>query len=73
MRDTIEMLEAIGSDASLRHASPSELAHILARAHASPALASAVASGDSSMLFAELGYKLMRAPQVSQHVFAPAP
>jgi hypothetical protein len=67
MLDTIEMLEAIGSNASLRHASARELNAVLEQAHASPVLISAIASGDSSELFAELGYKLMRAPQVNQH------
>jgi hypothetical protein len=72
MLDTIDMLEAIGRDASLRHASTHDLIQALEQAKASPALASAVASGDSSELFAELGYKLMQAPQVSQYVFDPA-
>ncbi|MGY3233036.1 hypothetical protein ACVWWJ_004520 [Luteibacter sp. HA06] len=67
MLDTIEMLETIGSNASLRHASAHELNAVLERAQASPVLMFAVATGDSSGLFAELGYKLMRAPQVNQH------
>jgi hypothetical protein len=50
MKDTIDMLEAIGQDASLRHASPDELAKALADAQASKALTAAVASGDSSRL-----------------------
>jgi hypothetical protein len=71
MLDTIEMLEAIGRNASLRHASTDDLTEALQQAQASAALTSAVASGDSSKLFAELGYKLMRQPQVSQHVLDP--
>ncbi len=71
MPDTIELLETIGRDASLRHASAHDLGLVLERANASPALTSAVSSGDSSRLFAELGYKLMRQPQVNQHVYGP--
>lgn len=70
MLDTIDMLETIGSDASLRHATPGELSAFLERAHASPALTSAAASGDSSELFAELGYTVMHVPQVSQYFFS---
>ena len=64
--DTIEMLAAIGSDASLRHATTNELSAALANALASPALTSAVASGDDSELLSELEYKPMLAPQVGQ-------
>lgn len=67
MLDTIEMLEAIGCNAALRHASTEELTNVLEQAHASPALTFAVASGDTTELFAELGYKPMWAPQVAQH------
>jgi len=67
MLDTIELLETIGRDASLRHAPAYELSAALQRANASPALTSAVASGDSTKLFAELGYKVMWQPQVAQH------
>jgi hypothetical protein len=72
MLDTIEMLEAIGRDASLRHASVIDLSAALEKANASKALTAAVASGDSSALFAELGYKLMQVPQVNQHFCGPA-
>ena len=64
--DTIELLEAIGSDASLRHASAGELSHLLEHTQASAALMAAVASGDSSQLSAEFGQKPMQAPQVVQ-------
>jgi enoyl-CoA hydratase/carnithine racemase len=63
MSDTIELLETIGTNAALRHASPEELAHTLAQADASDALKAAVISGDSSLLSAELGHKPMRQPQ----------
>jgi hypothetical protein len=64
--DTIELLEAIGRDASLRHASMAELTNMLEQAQASGALTAAVASGDSSRLSEEFGHKPMHAPQVSQ-------
>lgn len=63
MTDTIELLDTIGSDASLRHASAEQLSHVLEQANASEALSSAAASGDSSLLFAELGQKPNQAPQ----------
>ncbi len=66
MQDTIELLEAIGRDASLRHASADELTTMLAQAQASEALTAAVASGDSSRLAEELGHKPMYSPQSSQ-------
>lgn len=72
MLDTIEMLEAIGRDASLRHASAHDLTALLEEAHASKALTAAVSSGDSSQLFAELGFKLMQVPQVNQFYCGPA-
>ncbi|HTV87133.1 MAG TPA: hypothetical protein VME63_17170 [Dyella sp.] len=66
MTDTIELLEAIGRDASLRHASAEELTKVLAQAHASEALTAAVASGDTMQLSKELGHKHMDPPQFTQ-------
>jgi hypothetical protein len=66
MSDTIELLEAIGRDASLRHASAEELTTILEQVQASGALTAAVASGDSSHLSEELGHKPIHAPQIAQ-------
>lgn len=66
MSDTIELLEAIGKSALLRHAPAGELAAMLERAQASGVLAMAVASGDSSLLSREFGHRPMQAPQVSQ-------
>lgn len=66
MRDTIDLLEAVGSDASLRHASPEHLAAALAKAQASEALIAAAASGDGAHLSRELGQKSNEAPQVIQ-------
>ncbi|HWU76572.1 MAG TPA: hypothetical protein VN043_08705 [Rhodanobacter sp.] len=66
MSDTIELLEAIGRDASLRHASTAELTHALGQMHASAALTAAVASGDRMRLSEELGDKPMEPPQITQ-------
>ena len=66
MADTIELLEAIGQNAALRYASADELSQVLEGAQASAGLTVAVASGDCTMLFAELGPKPMNAPQISQ-------
>lgn len=65
MSDTIDLLNAIGQNATLRHASADELAPILEQAKASEALKSAVAAGDSSLLFEELGHKPNHAPQIT--------
>ena len=66
MLDTIELLETIGRDASLRHASADELKTMLEQAQASEALTTAVASGDSSHLFREFGHRENQTPQVVQ-------
>jgi hypothetical protein len=66
MIDTIDMLEAIGQDASLRYAPGEELARDPAMAEASDALKAAVSTGDGSKLSAELGLRVMQATQVSQ-------
>ncbi|PTR32528.1 hypothetical protein C8J98_10581 [Luteibacter sp. OK325] len=66
MSHTIELLEAIGRDASLRHASSEELARVLQQAKASEALTAAVASGDRSLLAVELGNKINDVPQATQ-------
>jgi hypothetical protein len=66
MTDTIDLLEAIGADASLRHASTEELTIVLEQAQASKALTAAVALGDSTMLFEEFGRMQHLPPQSSQ-------
>ncbi|GLQ94961.1 hypothetical protein [Dyella acidisoli] len=66
MADTIELLEAIGQNASLRYASADELTRMLEQEKASKGLTAAVALGDCAPLFAELGPKPMNAPQISQ-------
>jgi hypothetical protein len=62
MNDTIELLNAIGQDASMRHASAEELIEILQRTDASEALMAAV-GGDDSALSRELGHKPTYVPQ----------
>lgn len=66
MKDTIDLLEAIGSDASLRHASPEEMQARLERAGASESLKAAASSGDAGRLAMEFGQKPMYAPQTTQ-------
>jgi hypothetical protein len=66
MLDTIEMLEAIGSDASLRYASTVELANVLEQAKATEALTAAVVSGDASLLTQEFGSTANLVPQAIQ-------
>lgn len=68
MTNTLDLLEAIGRDASLRHASSEELGKTLEQAQASAALAAAVASGDRSKLFQEFGQKRMDPPNSTQGV-----
>jgi hypothetical protein len=66
MRDTVELLEAIGRDARLRHASPEELARALEAADASPGLRELAANGDSTTLTKELGLVQMHVEHKSQ-------
>jgi len=66
MTDTMDLLEAIGQDASLRHASAWALADVLEAADASEALKAAVASGDSAWLSQEFGTAVMHGSQTSQ-------
>lgn len=66
MNDTLEWLEAIGQDASLRHASAEELTKVLEQAQASEGLTAAVAFGDRAKLAAELGQNECVPPQTGQ-------
>lgn len=69
MTNTIELLETIGRDASLRHASGESLSHALNGMHASEALKQAAISGDGSHLQQELGHGGMKDPNhVSNNV-----
>ena len=66
MGDTVELLEAIGRDANLRHASPEELARALEAAEASAGLRELAASGDAKGLTEELGLVQMHVEHQSQ-------
>lgn len=66
MSDTIDLLETIGSDSALRHASPWVLAQMLEAEDASEGLQQYVASGDSTKLAAELGLVKMHGEHSSQ-------
>jgi hypothetical protein len=66
MMDTIDLLEAIGSDASLRHLPGDELATKLEQAEASDALKTAAANGDRAPLTIELGREVEPPPQSTQ-------
>lgn len=68
MLDTIEMLETIGRDASLRYASTEELTNIPEQAQASEILTAAVATSDTSRLTADLWPWPMQPPQSTQTV-----
>jgi len=69
MTDAMDLLEAIGQDATLRYASTEALADVLAAADASEALRAAVASGDSAWLAQEFGTPVMHSSQTSQTGF----
>lgn len=62
--DTIDLLETIGGDASLRYASADELQVVLGQAQASAEFAEAVALGESAPLRREL--KIQQVTQVQQ-------
>lgn len=64
MTDTIELLEAIGSDASLRHARAAELKGVLEQVQADAELVQAVELGDGAPLRVKLG--IQQAPQAQQ-------
>lgn len=66
MSDTIELLEAIGRNAALRHATAAELAGVLEQAGASEAIKAAVTSGDASLLSGEFGHMQMHTTHHSQ-------
>ncbi|MDQ7995593.1 MAG: hypothetical protein AAGC76_07045 [Luteibacter sp.] len=66
MHDTIDLLEAIGSNAALRHASPEELASLLEENDASQGLRDFSVSGDDTALTKELGLTKMHGEHHSQ-------
>ncbi|ODV15609.1 MAG: hypothetical protein ABT19_09140 [Rhodanobacter sp. SCN 68-63] len=66
MHDTIDLLEAIGRDASLRYADGEALAADVAFGTASEALRTAILRGSRAELVAELGTQSMQAMQGTQ-------
>jgi hypothetical protein len=66
MSDTVELLESIGRDAKLRHASPEELARALEAADASAGLRELAVNGDGTTLTKELGLAQMHVEHHSQ-------
>lgn len=62
MSNTIELLEMIGRDASLRHASGEDLSQALTGLQASEALKQAAMSGDDGHLAKELGHRDIKNP-----------
>ncbi|TAL82335.1 MAG: hypothetical protein EPN74_17215 [Rhodanobacter sp.] len=68
MTNTIELLETIGRDASLRHASGEDLSQAIIGLQASEALKLAAISGDDGHLAKELGHRDVKTPNhVSQN------
>ena len=57
MSNTIELLEAIGSDASLRRATPEALLQAMASLDCSSMLLEAIERGDGDALKPELGHR----------------
>jgi len=68
MDNTIELLETIGSDASLRYASSENLTQVLIDKQASEGLKQAVCSGDKKHLMQELGPRADPSPPQSHTV-----
>lgn len=62
MANTIELLETIGRDASLRRASAEDLLQALNGLRASEALKQAAISGDDGHLARELGHRDINSP-----------
>lgn len=71
MSKTIELLETIGRDASLRHASGEDLSQALTGLQASEALKQAAISGDDGHLAKELGHKEVKVPNHVNQNHAP--
>jgi hypothetical protein len=66
MRDTVELLEAIGRDATLRRATPEALKRALDEAGASPALHALAIDGDATAITEELGLVHMHVEHMTQ-------
>jgi hypothetical protein len=66
MRDTVELLEAIGRDAKLRRASPEVLAQALKNVDASDGVREFASNGDATTLTKELGITPLHGEHHSQ-------
>ncbi|KJV37288.1 hypothetical protein [Luteibacter yeojuensis] len=66
MSDSIDLLEAVGRDASLRRLPPDLMASALREAGATDALAEAATTGDPRALAGEFGARSMMAAQTYQ-------
>jgi hypothetical protein len=66
MSDSIDLLEAVGRDASLRRLPPDELAARLLAAGGSDALAEAAATRDAHPLADEFGTRMMQTVHAGQ-------
>lgn len=73
MSDSIDLLEAVGRDASLRRLSPEDLARRLKAAGASDVLAEATAQCDASLLSQEFGARVMQQPNSYNSPFRDVP
>lgn len=71
MTNTIELLESIGQDASLRHTSSVRLAQALSKRGASGTLQQAAALRDSCLLAAELGAGEKRLNTIPTQIHSP--
>lgn len=65
MSDTVELLEALGRDSTLRNASPEELVKALEAAGASAGLREFAASGNATALTEELGIEQVHVEHMS--------
>ncbi|MEX1829113.1 hypothetical protein [Luteibacter sp. CQ10] len=65
MSDTVDLLEALGRDSTLRNASPEELVKALEAAGASAGLREFAASGNATALTEELGIEQVHVEHMS--------
>jgi hypothetical protein len=73
MSDSIDLLEAVGRDASLRRLPGDELARRLKKAGASDVLASAAIQRNSAVLCEEFGVRVMGQPNSGNTPFREEP
>jgi hypothetical protein len=73
MTDSIDLLEAVGRDASLRRLPPDELARRLKSVGATDDLANAVIERSSALLSREFGTRVTQDPQVGYFPYREEP